>query len=76
MRVRWTPEAAEDLEHICDYILRQRQPDFALSVARTIYEGVAGLARHPYNVCSVLTYPFTETRRKLMMVRPVVGLPK
>jgi toxin ParE1/3/4 len=42
MRVRWTTDAADDLERICDYIA-ETSPDSARRVARTIVEGVASL---------------------------------
>ena len=46
MRVRWTTDAADDLERICDYIA-ETSPDSAHSVARTIVEGVASLRAFP-----------------------------
>ena len=46
MRVRWTPDAAGDLERICDYIAESR-PDFARRVAQTIIEGIAALHSFP-----------------------------
>jgi toxin ParE1/3/4 len=42
MDVRWSPLAAEDLECICERIERDN-PDAARRVAKTIYEGCAGL---------------------------------
>ena len=42
MRVRWTTDAADDLERVCDYIA-ETSPDSARRVARTIVEGVASL---------------------------------
>ncbi len=39
MHVRWTPKAAEDLERIAQRIGREN-PEAALRVARTIYNGV------------------------------------
>jgi plasmid stabilization system protein ParE len=39
MRVRWTTDAADDLERICDYIAESR-PDSARRVAQTIVEGI------------------------------------
>jgi plasmid stabilization system protein ParE len=44
MRVRWTTKAADDLAHIVEYI-RKDNPAVALRVARTIYQGIAGLRR-------------------------------
>jgi addiction module RelE/StbE family toxin len=46
MRVRWTTDAADDLERICDYIA-ETSPDAARRVARTIVEGVASLRTLP-----------------------------
>lgn len=42
MRVRWTADAADDLERICDYIA-QSNPDSARRIARTIVDGIASL---------------------------------
>ena len=38
MRVRWTTDAADDLERICDYIA-ETSPHTARRVAKTIVEG-------------------------------------
>jgi len=46
MRVRWTAEAADDLERICDYVANTN-PDAARRTARTIIDGVAGLRNLP-----------------------------
>jgi toxin ParE1/3/4 len=46
MRVRWTTDAADDLERICDYVAGT-SPDSARSVARTIVDGVASLHTFP-----------------------------
>jgi toxin ParE1/3/4 len=46
MRVRWTTDAADDLERICDYIA-ETSPDTARRVAKTIVEGVASLRTFP-----------------------------
>jgi len=46
MRVRWTPKAAEDLERIAQRI-RRDNPEAALRVARTIYNGVDSLRTFP-----------------------------
>ena len=37
MQLRWTAEAADDLEHITDYLLTHA-PDRALELARTVYD--------------------------------------
>ena len=46
MRVRWTTDAADDLERICDDIAESR-PETARRVAQTIVEGVAALTTFP-----------------------------
>lgn len=46
MRVRWTTDAADDLERICDYIA-ETSPDSAHRVAATIVEGIASLRTFP-----------------------------
>jgi addiction module RelE/StbE family toxin len=46
MRVRWTTDAADDLERICDYIA-ETNADAARRVAKTIVEGVASLRIFP-----------------------------
>jgi len=46
MRVRWTTDAADDLERICDYIA-QTNPDSARRIARTIVDGIASLHTFP-----------------------------
>ena len=46
MRVRWTKDAAADLERICDYIAESR-PESAQPVAKTIGEGVGTLELFP-----------------------------
>ncbi len=46
MRVRWTTDAADDLERICDYIAESR-PESARRVAQSIVQGIAGLETFP-----------------------------
>ena len=46
MRVRWTTDAADDLERICDYIA-ETSPISARRVAQAVVEGVASLATFP-----------------------------
>lgn len=46
MRVRWTTDAADDLERICDYIA-EAQPDSARLVAQEIVQGVGALETFP-----------------------------
>jgi addiction module RelE/StbE family toxin len=46
MRVRWTTDAADDLERICDYIA-ETSPDSAHRIARLIVDGIASLHTFP-----------------------------
>ena len=46
MRVRWTKDAADDLERICDFIAESR-PESARKVAKTIIDGVGILELFP-----------------------------
>ncbi len=46
MHIRWTPEAADDLDSICSHIA-QDKPEAALNVGRSIYEGIARLTAFP-----------------------------
>lgn len=48
MEIRWSPQAAEDLERIANYI-RQDSPEAAQRVAFAVYEGVRRLREHPYS---------------------------
>ena len=46
MRVRWTTDAADDLERICDYIATSRR-NVAQNVAATIVQRIADLQTFP-----------------------------
>ena len=46
MQIRWSPEAAEDLRKIVEFIQRDN-PDAAERVAATIYDGVGALSSFP-----------------------------
>jgi addiction module RelE/StbE family toxin len=46
MRVRWTSDAAKDLERICDYIAESR-PEAARRVAQTVLSGFKTLESFP-----------------------------
>jgi toxin ParE1/3/4 len=46
MQVRWSPDAAADLEQIVEYI-RKGNPGAAQGVAQTIYERAGGLGVFP-----------------------------
>jgi toxin ParE1/3/4 len=47
MELRWTGEAAADLEHITDYLF-QNAPDRAPELVRGIYNAPAALLTFPY----------------------------
>jgi toxin ParE1/3/4 len=46
MQIRWSPEAVDSFETICQYVLKDN-PAAARRIASVIYDGVAGLARFP-----------------------------
>lgn len=46
MRIRWTAAAADDLEHIRNY-LREHRPDFADPTVRELYEATLSLKTSP-----------------------------
>ena len=46
MRVRWTTDAADDLERICDYIAESR-PESARRVAQSVVERIGTLGNVP-----------------------------
>jgi toxin ParE1/3/4 len=46
MRVRWTTDAADDLERICDYIAESR-PESARRVAQSVVERIGTLETFP-----------------------------
>jgi toxin ParE1/3/4 len=47
MRIRWTPAAAADLEHISDY-LKENHPDYRQPTLRKLYETIRTLKEAPY----------------------------
>ena len=47
MRVRWTADAADDLERICDYIAESR-PESARRVAQSVVERIGTLETFPH----------------------------
>ena len=47
MRVRWTTDAADDLERICDYIAESR-PESARRVAQSVVERIGTLETFPH----------------------------
>jgi len=46
MQLRWTEEAADDLERIADYLLNQT-PDRALELVRAVYDAPSALLTFP-----------------------------
>jgi plasmid stabilization system protein ParE len=47
MRIRWTSAAADDLQHIFDY-LRETNPSLARSTIIEIREGIRSLKNFPH----------------------------
>jgi toxin ParE1/3/4 len=47
MRVRWTPAAAGDLQHIKDY-LTENHPELSQSTVLELYESVLSLKTSPF----------------------------
>jgi len=46
MRIRWTPSAAADLEHISDY-LQEHHPHYRQPTMRRLYEAIRSLKQSP-----------------------------
>jgi toxin ParE1/3/4 len=46
MRIRWTPAAAADLQHIGDY-LKEHHPRYRQPTLRKLYESISGLKHRP-----------------------------
>jgi len=46
MRIRWTPAAADDLEHIKDYLI-EHYPHLARSTVLELYEAIRSLKTLP-----------------------------
>ena len=47
MRIRWTPAAVADLEHISHY-LRERYPHYRQPTLRKLYEAIRSLKESPH----------------------------
>jgi toxin ParE1/3/4 len=47
MRIRWTPAAAADLQHISDY-LRDHHPHYRQPTMRKLYEAIGSLKAVPH----------------------------
>ena len=54
MRVRWTTDAADDLERICDYIADSR-PEAARRVAQSVVERIGTFRSHHHRSLSSTT---------------------
>ena len=46
MRIRWTPAAASDLQHISDY-LQENRPRYRQSTMRKLYDAIRSLKTLP-----------------------------
>jgi len=46
MRIRWTPAAAADLEHLSTY-LKEHHPNYRQPTMRKLYEGIRSLKQWP-----------------------------
>jgi toxin ParE1/3/4 len=46
MRIRWTPAAVADLEHISSY-LKERRPQYRQPTMRKLYEAIRSLKQSP-----------------------------
>jgi toxin ParE1/3/4 len=46
MKIRWSPEAAEDLERIALRI-REDNPEAARQIVKVVYDGIIGLKNFP-----------------------------
>jgi toxin ParE1/3/4 len=47
LRIAWTPQAADDLENITDYLF-ERNPSIATDVVRQIYNAPLALKKFPH----------------------------
>jgi toxin ParE1/3/4 len=47
MRIRWTPAAAADLQHVSNY-LRDHHPHYRLATVRKLYVAIQSLAKWPH----------------------------
>jgi toxin ParE1/3/4 len=71
MRVRWTTDAAEDLERICDYVARER-PEAARRIALDVLRAIEGLRAVP----SRGRPGRVQGTRKLVLTRPFLACTK
>jgi toxin ParE1/3/4 len=69
MRVRWTTDAADDLERICDYVARER-PEAARRLALDVLRVIEGLRAFPN-----LGRPGrVQGTRELVLARPFLAV--
>jgi toxin ParE1/3/4 len=47
MRIRWTPAAADDLQHISDY-LKEHHPHYRQATIRKVYAAIKSLNEWPH----------------------------
>jgi plasmid stabilization system protein ParE len=64
VKLRWLPEAAEDLREIHDF-LRMHSPDMAHRIVNEIYDAARALTRTPY----IGRPNTTRNTRELILVR-------
>jgi toxin ParE1/3/4 len=69
MRVRWTTDAADDLERICDYVARER-PEAARRIAMDVLRAIEDLGTFP-NQGRPGRAPGT---RELVLTRPFLAV--
>jgi toxin ParE1/3/4 len=48
MELRWTEEAADDLEHITEYLFENAAPNRAAALVREIYDAPSALLKFPH----------------------------
>ncbi len=65
MTIRWSPEAAEDLERIALHI-RENNPGAARQTVKVIYDGIVGLKNFPN-----LGRPGRETGTRELIFAPL-----
>ena len=69
MRVRWTTDAADDLERICDYIAHER-PEAARRLAFDVLNAIEGLRTFPNRGRSGRVHG----TRELVLTRPFLAV--
>ena len=69
MRVRWTTDAADDLERMCDYVARER-PEAARRLALDVLHAIEGLCAFPNRGRPGLV----QGTRELVLTRPFLAV--